>query len=114
MDLQTLTEVLTRHLLTVLKPVDFDIVQSAAGGELDVAADKWTIHFENGTGFLAIDSEPDEPAAYTTARREVMSEAIERAIATADHELDGALSAALVASGDPFTLNFVAALRQTA
>ncbi len=111
MEMSEFTEALERHLLTVLQAIDFDIVEGEAGGEIDIAADNWTIHFENGSGFLAIDSEPDEEAAYGKARREVMPEAVERAFAAADQELEGRLTKALEMSGDPFTIDFVKSLR---
>jgi hypothetical protein len=93
---------------------DFDVVLGPAG-ELDVSTDDWTLHVEgwpDGTAWLAIDDEPDEPARYATARRAVMPETVERALAEADHEVGGVLSRALVASGDPFTAEFLAALKQ--
>ena len=110
MEIETFTEVVCRHLLTVMDRSDFDVVPAEGGGELDITTDHWTLHLENAGGFLAIDEEPVEPAAFATARRAVMSDKVERALAAADRELDGALTTALAASGDPFSLDFAAAL----
>src|SRR5215211_3008142 len=63
MDAQLIAGVVRRHLATVLKESDFDVV-AIDGGMLDVYTDAWTIHLEAGSGFLAIDEEPVEPAAY--------------------------------------------------
>jgi hypothetical protein len=111
MELAYLAEVIGRHLLQVYRVVDFDVVMAEGDEAVDFTTDHWTIHLERGSGFLAIDHEPDEASAYAGARREVMTEAVERAIVAADKELRGVLSAALEASRDPFTLDFVQALR---
>jgi hypothetical protein len=81
---------------------------------LDITTDHWTLHFEGGGGFLAIDDEPDHPSTYAAARRAVMSEAVERAFAAADRALDGAIRSALTATGDAFSLDFAAALETAA
>lgn len=109
MDSETFVRTTRALLLTVMREDDFDVT-SGEDGSLDVSTDHWTVHLESGGGFLAIDDEPEEPSLYAAARRAVMSERVERALALADRELDGAMSAALAASGDPFTLSFVAAL----
>jgi hypothetical protein len=41
-----------------------------------------------------------------------MSEAVERALAEVDRELGGAITRSLDASGDPFSQDFAAVLRQ--
>ncbi len=110
MDLTVFKEAMQRHLGMVLKPIDFDITDGPGENEVDVSTDDWTIHLEGAWGFLAVDEEPEESAAFFKARRAAMSESVERAIAQADEELGGALSDALAISGDPFTLDFVAVL----
>jgi hypothetical protein len=109
MDSEPIFRVVRASLLTVMHDDDFDV---AAGedGALDISTDHWTVHLEDGIGFLAIDDEPEEPAQFAAARRKAITERVERALAFADRELDGAISTALAASGDPFTLDFVAAL----
>jgi hypothetical protein len=109
-DFSAIADVMSRHLLTVLKPIEFDIVPDDDGG-IDVTTDNWTIHLESESGFLAIDGEPEDAAVYATARREVVHEEVEQAIAAADRELNGALSSLLEACGDPFTVDFATALR---
>lgn len=107
-----LAAALTAAMHTVLDPDEFDVTEGAPG-ELDLSTDDWTLHVEdwpNGPAWLAIDDEPDDLAAYTAARRRVMSEAVERALAEADRAVDGALTRALRASGDPFTIQFATAL----
>lgn len=114
MDENRIREVVTKHLLTVLKPADFDITGSLDDDGLDISTDEWTIHLESGWGFLAIEDEPELPAAFAAARRKVMPEKVERALIAIDRELDGALSAALETSGDPLSLDFVPVLRSAA
>jgi hypothetical protein len=109
MDNETFVRVIRARLLTVMHEDDFDVV-AGEDGALDISTDHWTIHLEHDVGFLAIDDEPEQPSQFATSRRAVISERVERALAFADGELDGALSAALTASSDPFTLDFVAAL----
>jgi hypothetical protein len=110
-DETTLREVIGRHLLAALKPIDFDISGGFETGGMDIATDEWTIHLEASTGFLAIDDEPEQADMFAAARRKVMNIKVERALAAADRELGGGLSALLEASGDALTLDFVAALR---
>jgi hypothetical protein len=111
-DTARLAAALTAALRTVLDPDEFDVTPAPAGA-LDVATDDWTLRFEDwpiGPAWLAIDDEPDDPSAYASARRRVMSEAVERALAEADRAVGGALTRALRASGDPFTVDFSATL----
>jgi len=110
MDIPVLIETIQRQLNTVLKPIDFDITEGPGENELDISTDDWTIHLEGAWGFLAVDEEPEESAEFLKARRAAMSESVEQAIADADAELGGAISDALSVSGDPFTLDFVAAI----
>jgi hypothetical protein len=110
MNVEMLIEVVSRHLLSVMNQTDFDVVPADDGEQLDISTDHWTLHLEGAGGFLAIDEEPIEPAAFAPARRAVMSDKVERALVAADRELDGALSTALTVSGDPFSLDFVSVL----
>jgi hypothetical protein len=112
-DLDRLAAALDTALRSVLDTDEFDITRNDAG-ELDLSTDEWTLHLEgwpNGAGWLAVDDEPDEPAQYAAARRAVMSEAVERALAEVDRSVGGMLSRVLTAGGDPFTLDFADALR---
>jgi hypothetical protein len=112
LDTAQLAQALRTALLTVMDADDFDVTLGEAG-DLDVSTDDWTLRIEgwpSGVAWLAIDEEPDDPAQYATARRAVMSEAVEQALAARDIDLGGELTRALAASGDPFTLDFVAAL----
>lgn len=114
MDLNTVAEQIRMALGAVLGQEEFDVVVED-GRVLDVATDEWTIHIEDwpdGSGWFAIDDEPDDPSEYARARRAVMSEAVERALAEVDRELGGAITRCLDASGDPFSQDFAAALRQ--
>jgi hypothetical protein len=111
-ELDRLTVALDAALRAVLHPEEFDVTRGAAG-DLDVSTDDWTLHVEgwpDGVAWLAIDDEPDDPADFVSARRAVMSEAVERALAAADRAVGGALTRALDASGDAFTLSFADAL----
>lgn len=114
MDMATLADLLRAALESALAADEFDILVDDAGGTLDVACDDWTLHLErwpDGTAFLAIDDEPDEPGDFAAARRAVMGDAVGLALAVVDRALDGALSRALAASGDPFSADLAAALR---
>jgi hypothetical protein len=107
-----LAAALNAALGSVLDTEEFDITPGASG-ELDVSTDDWTLHLEgwpNGVAWLAIDDEPDDAAHYTAARRKLMSDAVERALAEADRAVEGALTRALAASGDPFTAELLAAM----
>jgi len=110
MGVDDMVRILRAHLLTAMRGDDFDLVTGQDGDTLDISTDLWTIHFEAGSTFLAIDDEPAEPAQFASARRAVMSVPVEQALAAADADLGGALSNALSASGDPFTLDLVAAM----
>jgi hypothetical protein len=115
MDRTDLIRLLTAELGGVLAAEDFDVTAGPAEGELAVDADDWTLHLEGrpaGIAWLAIDDEPDSPADYRTARRAVMDETVERALAAVDRQAGGALTRALIASGDPFTRDFAAALAE--
>jgi hypothetical protein len=107
-EIDKLTEVLRPHLRAAMSETEFDIIPGE--GALDISTDHWTIHLEGEGGFLAIDEEPADMAAFRAARRAVMSEKVEQALAAADRDLGGALSEALTTSGDPFTLDFVDAI----
>ncbi|GIW03467.1 MAG: hypothetical protein KatS3mg059_0087 [Thermomicrobiales bacterium] len=114
MDLNAVAEQIRTALGMVLDQEDFDVVVED-GRVLDVATDEWTIHIEDwpdGIGWFALDDEPDDPSEYARARRAVMSEAVERALAEVDRELGGAITRSLDSSGDPFSQDFAAALRQ--
>jgi homoserine kinase len=111
-DTNRLAAALSAALRTVLDPDEFDVTP-ATTGDLDVSTDDWTLHIENwpnGPAWLAIDDEPDDASAYTAARRQVMSEEVERALAEADQAVARGLTRALQASSDPFTIGLVAAL----
>jgi hypothetical protein len=110
MRVDDMVRVLRAHLLSVMGEEDFDLVAGQDVETLDISTDHWTIQFESGSAFLAIDDEPAEAAQFASARRAVMSEQTERALAAADADLGGAISDALNASGDPFSLDFVAAM----
>lgn len=114
MEFASLADVVGRHLSMVLEPSDFDIVPAADGHALDISTDHWTLHLEAAGGFLAIDEEPVDPATFAAARRAVMSERVERALAAADRELGAAISSALAVTADPFSLDFVDALTRSA
>jgi len=111
-DLDQLATALDTALRAVLDPEEYDVTRGAAG-ELDLSTDDWTLHLEGwptGPAWLAIDDEPDDPSRYDAARRAVMSEAVERALAEADRAVDGALVRALQAGGDPFSIDLALAL----
>jgi hypothetical protein len=101
------------HLGLDLERGDLDLF-SDSEGELDLAADNWTIHLERlpsaPWGFLALDDEPDDPNEYDTAIRRAFPPARLTALIAIDRDLRGELATALSRSGDELTTAFVAAL----
>jgi hypothetical protein len=113
--LEQLATALTTALKEVLDPDEFDVALGVASDtrELDLATDDWTIHLEGWpetVGWLAIDDEPEDSSQFDSARRAVMPESVEQAIAQADREVGGSLSRALATSNDPFTMALVSAV----
>ena len=108
--------IILEDLLEVLGESDVDGVPDPEGGAIDISTDHWTLHLEgwpDGVAWLAIDSEPDNPASFEAARRAVLPLEVEWALAEADARLDGALARALIASGDPFSIDFARALEKS-
>lgn len=115
MEFNRVIEVMNAALLSVMERTDFDLLPSEDGHELDITTDTWTIHLNDaGGGFFAIDDEPVEAVAYAAARRQSLAEKVERVIAAADRELGGVIVAAMKTTGDPFSLEFAAALEAIA
>ena len=115
---------LTAALEDVLDPDEFDAGDGGEPGQVELTTDDWTLvvaglvegaagvtgESAEPTAWLAIDDEPADPSHYRAARRAVMDEAVERALAAADRALGGALTTALLAGGDPFSADLAAAL----
>lgn len=110
MEPERIIEAIAARLRMVLKRDDFDVA-IGEGGEAEVFTDHWTIHLGPDGGFLAVDDEPESPKDYPTAWEKALGPKAIQAIVAAEAELDGALTAAMTAGGDPFTLAFVGALR---
>lgn len=91
--------------------VDIEVAED--GLEVDVLGDEWTVHLEGWperpVAFLAIDDEPDDPKKLAKVRARAIPPAVEAALAEIDGRLDGGLRAALVASGDPLSIDLAAA-----
>ncbi len=92
--------------------VDIEVAED--GLEVDVIGEEWTVHLEGWPdgpiAFLAIDDEPDDPKKLATLRVRAITPAVEEALVEIDGRLDGGLRAALVASGDPLSIDLAAAL----
>jgi hypothetical protein len=88
-----------------LDAVDFDLVDK--GDEIDVATDDWTLHLDARTGWIAIDNEPEDEAAYGTSLRDAFQLREIEAIRAANAAVDGAIAALLEKSGDPLSAVFV-------
>lgn len=101
------SDALDLAMRTHCKPGDFDLDADADAGVIEVTTDDWTLSVETGHGvpmaFLSIDNEPDQAHEYVQALRDTVRQAELRALTEANRELDGALAAALDASGDPFS-----------
>lgn len=114
MSFDDLCEAIENALADVLDDDDYDVTIADDESEATIEADDWTLQILTvpvTAAFLALDDEPDDAAAFPAARRAVMSEAVEHALGDADRAVGGFLSAALLASGDPFSASFAAALR---
>lgn len=115
MNIQQMCEVIDDVLRDVLNADDFNISIDEGNSEATVEADDWTLQLTANAGaltaFLAIDDEPESETGYAAAWRFALGLGVEDALSDADHELSGALSAALTASGDPFSTAFAAAIR---
>ncbi|HEV2129390.1 MAG TPA: hypothetical protein VGR22_12300 [Thermomicrobiales bacterium] len=84
-----------------------DIVQDDDTGDLEVHADGWTLALQGtppAVAFLAIDDEPAEEPELDSALDEVVSDEDLGAFRRLDADFNGALRAALEASGDPLSI----------
>jgi hypothetical protein len=118
MDLRTISEAIESALSDALAEEDFNVTVDQDGGEATIEADEWTLQLASVEGaltaFLAIDEEPENEASYPAAVRAALGKGVEDALIDADQELGGALSTALIASGDPFSTTFAGVLRAAA
>ncbi len=109
-----LEEIVREAMAKLIEQGDVDLVRSEDGLELDLFGDEWTVHLEGWPGspaaFAAIDDEPDDPAAIPAARAGIIDAPIHAALQDLDRMLDGALRAALTASGDPLSIDLATAL----
>ncbi len=105
---------LFEQLRAMLGPEEVDLIEETSGS-ITVTTDEWSLQFERAPVnrvWLAIDAEPDDPAEYDAARREVVSEGVEALMAQIDRSFDGALGTLLRASGDPFTGSLATAIER--
>ena len=117
MDAERLITTLELALGGALADDDFDVllgVDEDAPEAVEVTADAWTLHIERwpgGAAFIALESEPegDDPAEGNVALRKALGAGI-GAFAAVDDTLEGALTAALRASGDPLSARLAALL----
>jgi hypothetical protein len=118
MDLKRVCAEIETGLAEALADGDYDITVDEDGGEATVETDEWTLQLASIEGalsaFLAIDDEPENEASYATAVRSALGASAMDAFAGADLELKGMLSAALLASGDPFSAEFAGLIRARA
>lgn len=106
-----LTSTIERALLTVLDLEDFELTESFDGKGIDVSGDDWTWHVEDDLSYLAIDDEPDDPAAYPAAIEKNLTAPVISALQQIDAPTRIVLCDLLAASGDPISLAFVDLLR---
>jgi hypothetical protein len=92
---------------THCRAADFDLEPNEEAGAVEVTTDDWTLTFEGfpdaPVAYLAVDSEPVEPAEYARAIHDAFRATELRALAAANAAAGGAIVAALQASGDPFS-----------
>lgn len=107
MDTTRLAELLRQSFEPVLGSEDIDLLPSEAGDALDIVTEDWT---------LLLEGWPDQPVATVStdpsaaSRDEVMAYEIDEAFAYVDAQVDGALTTALKASGDPVSLDLLEAM----
>jgi hypothetical protein len=114
---ERLITVLELALGGALADEEFDVLLGVDEDEpdaIEVTADEWTLHVERwpgGAAFIALDLEPEgeNPGEQNVALRKALGGAI-GALAAADDSLEGALVAALRASGDPLSARLAALL----
>ena len=91
--------------------VDIEVAQ----GAVQVSGEEWTLHVEgwpaSPLGWLALDDEPEDATERRATREAAMGEAALAALALADRTLEGGLSAALRAPGDPLSTELADAIR---
>lgn len=96
------------------KESEYDLEPDDEAGVVELTTDDWTLSIETGHGvpmaFLSIDNEPDEEHEYQIALHDAFRASEIRALTEANRDLDGALAAALDASGDPFSQHLGAVL----
>jgi hypothetical protein len=116
MTIEEAGEIILQELLRVLNADDVDAFPGPTGNEIDISTDTWTLHLEgwsDGIAWLALDSEPDDPAEFELVRRKALSQKVEGALVAANGRLDGQLARALLVSGDPFSEDLARALSST-
>ena len=98
---------------------DVDILPAEGDDGMDIAlaGDVWTLYLSGwpgpATAFVAVEDEPDEDAdsnAVEAAWRSAVPSTVIDAMAVADMEMDGALTAALIASADPLSASIAKAI----
>ena len=103
------------------RPIAADAVEiavDAAAGEVEAIAEEWTLHLEGWpdrpVAWLALDDEPDDPAAVPLILLTILDRPALKALAAADVRLGGALVDALRTAHDPLSAELaehLAALR---
>lgn len=113
-----LAAIVREALADLIDSGDIDVVLSDDGQEIDVFGDEWTVHLEgwpsSPSAFAAIDDEPDDPADIPAARAGIFDGPVHAALQDLDRRLDGTLRTALVASGDPLSMDLATALERSA
>ena len=103
-EIQSLIEFLKPALSSSLGETAFDVL--AEDRAVTIATDDWSLRIETEPApvvWLAIDDEPESAAEYDATIERVLTPAGLAALATANSQTDGALSALLTVSGDPFS-----------
>ncbi len=113
--LEDFTNALRAAFTAHCRSADYDLEPDDEAGTIEVTTDDWTLSIDGIPGkpvaYLSIDNEPDEESEYVQALHDVFRATERTALREANAELDGAISTALDASGDPFSQHLAAALR---
>ncbi len=114
MDTTRLAELLREAFGPVFGSEEIDIRSSDRGDELMVVDEAWTVHIEgwpdHPVAIVAIKQELEPPFTLHESREEVMAYEIDEAFAYVDAQVEGALTTALKASGDPLSLDLLEAM----
>ncbi len=116
MDTARLAELVREALGPVFGSEQINVRASDRGDELLIVGQAWTMCIEglpdHPVAVVSINQQLAAPYTLHESREEAMPDGIDEAFAYVDEQVEGALSVALQASGNPLSLDLLAALAQ--